>query len=491
MAKEIIPSKIIISLDDDGAPKKVICQYKTKDGVEIDGKFKTICVNDGLEINKLVALITASLDHVAAGEKIDGGFEMKKSIVGFLVMLMLCATPCFAAWDKTKPANNEKLIDTPAEIRANWDALEALTTAALQITDAKVAAAAGIVDTKLATISTPGKVSGAALTSLGSIPSGAGLVPLVNGGTNANITPANGGLIYSTASALGVTAAGSSGQIPRSGGAGAPSWSTATYPATAGTSGKVLISDGTNIVSSTPTYPNAAGTSGNVLTSDGTNFISSAPSSTGRFLGTQVLTSGTTYTPTATTTKVTLFMVAGGGGGGGAQNVNAAVAGGGGGGGWLIKTFGSVSGTYTYAIGAGGGGGDSGSDGTAGGDTTFINGGTTYTTKGGAGGIGQSGASSILSALGGAGGAVSTNGDVNGGGVPGGYSVRFSGTTGVSGFGASSPFGAGGNSRNSNGAGAGGIGFGSGGAGGCALSDSTNRAGGAGKGGLIIVYEYT
>jgi len=31
-----------------------------------------------------------------------------------------------------------------------------------------------------------------------------------------------------------------------------PSYSTATYPATAGTSGKILISDGTNIVSSTP-----------------------------------------------------------------------------------------------------------------------------------------------------------------------------------------------------------------------------------------------
>ena len=34
-------------------------------------------------------------------------------------------------------------------------------------------------------------------------------------------------------------------------------FSTATYPATAGTSGKVLVSDGTNIVSSTPTFPNA------------------------------------------------------------------------------------------------------------------------------------------------------------------------------------------------------------------------------------------
>ena len=40
--------------------------------------------------------------------------------------------------------------------------------------------AAGIVDTKLATISTAGKVSGAAITSLSSIPAGAGVVPSAN-----------------------------------------------------------------------------------------------------------------------------------------------------------------------------------------------------------------------------------------------------------------------------------------------------------------------
>lgn len=43
-----------------------------------------------------------------------------------------------------------------------------------------IAAAAGIVDTKLNTISTAGKVSGAALTSLSSIPGGAGTVPTAN-----------------------------------------------------------------------------------------------------------------------------------------------------------------------------------------------------------------------------------------------------------------------------------------------------------------------
>jgi hypothetical protein len=98
---------------------------------------------------------------------------------------------------------------------------------------------------------------------------------------------------------------GTTGNILQSNAAAAPSFSTTTYPSTAGTSGKVLISDGTNIVSSTPTFPNASatirkiivsdgtnwvastetyavpGTSGNILTSDGTNWTSATPSSGG------------------------------------------------------------------------------------------------------------------------------------------------------------------------------------------------------------------
>lgn len=48
------------------------------------------------------------------------------------------------------------------------------------ITNSDISASAGIVDTKLATISTAGKVSGAALTSLSSTPAGAGVFPAAN-----------------------------------------------------------------------------------------------------------------------------------------------------------------------------------------------------------------------------------------------------------------------------------------------------------------------
>jgi hypothetical protein len=60
-----------------------------------------------------------------------------------------------------------------------------------EIVNADISASAGIVDTKLATISTAGKVSGAALTSLSSIPAGAGIIPAANlpGGSDTVITP--------------------------------------------------------------------------------------------------------------------------------------------------------------------------------------------------------------------------------------------------------------------------------------------------------------
>lgn len=53
-----------------------------------------------------------------------------------------------------------------------------------------------------------------------------GQLALSRGGTNANLTAVNGGLVYSTATALAITAAGTSGQIVKSVGAGTPTWNT-------------------------------------------------------------------------------------------------------------------------------------------------------------------------------------------------------------------------------------------------------------------------
>ncbi len=83
-----------------------------------------------------------------------------------------------------------------------------------------------------------------------------GVLPLANGGTNANLTASNGGIFYSTSTAGAILAGtATAGQVLRSGASTTPSWSTATYPATAGTSGNVLTSDGTNWNSTTPASP--------------------------------------------------------------------------------------------------------------------------------------------------------------------------------------------------------------------------------------------
>ncbi len=81
-----------------------------------------------------------------------------------------------------------------------------------------------------------------------------------------------------TNSSSNITTA-ATGTILQGAGVGtANTFSTATYPATATGTGKILRADGTNWAASTATYPDTAGTSGNVLTSDGTNWNSTAPS---------------------------------------------------------------------------------------------------------------------------------------------------------------------------------------------------------------------
>jgi hypothetical protein len=95
--------------------------------------------------------------------------------------------------------------------------------------------------------------------------SGTNLLALSNGGTNANLTAALGAVPYSTASAMAFLAPGTSGQLFQSGGAGAPAWSTATYPATAGSSGAVLVSGGTNFTSSFATAITSVGAQSQAL----------------------------------------------------------------------------------------------------------------------------------------------------------------------------------------------------------------------------------
>jgi hypothetical protein len=136
-------------------------------------------------------------------------------------------------------------------------------------------------------------------------------VGLAYGGTNANITAAAGAVVYSTSSALGVTAAGTSGQVLTSAGASSPTWTaqsslvvgTATVATTAtniagGSAGNLIIQLDTN-----QTTFVAAGAAGTFLKSTG---ASTAPEfAAGQItIGSTAISFGDTSTSVAGLTSI-------------------------------------------------------------------------------------------------------------------------------------------------------------------------------------------
>ena len=89
-------------------------------------------------------------------------------------------------------------------------------------------------------------------------------IGLINGGTGANLTASNGGIVYSTASAMAIlSGTATANQIILSGASTTPAWSTATYPATT-TVNQLLYSSSANVIAGL-----ATGNSGVLITSAG------------------------------------------------------------------------------------------------------------------------------------------------------------------------------------------------------------------------------
>ncbi len=131
-----------------------------------------------------------------------------------------------------------------------------------------------------------------------------GTLGLDQGGTAASLTASTGGIVYSGASALAILSGSSTAShMLLSGASAAPTWSTSTIPTSAGTAGKILVSDGTNYVLSTPTFPNASATSGKLIISDGTNWVASTPTypNAGGTSGTLLTSNGTNFVNTTAT----------------------------------------------------------------------------------------------------------------------------------------------------------------------------------------------
>lgn len=245
----------------------------------------------------------------------------------------------------------------------------------------------------------------------------------------------------------------------------------------------LLVGAGTsNVTFITP------GGDGSLLQSNGTAWVTA---SGGVLFNRQTLTAGTTYTPTAGTKEILIRMWGGGGGGGGCNAAAGCAGGGGGSGGYAEYYLANVSGTYAYTIG-GGGAGNIGASGSAGTNTTFNTGATTITAFGGAGGTFTAGSAAIKFMPGGAGGVVSTNGHVNGAGVPGDDGMTSTVNTVVmSGEGGSTALGGAGSGRNTTGTGNAAVAnTGSGGGGGAKTAAAGTNAGGAGAAGIIIITEF-
>lgn len=126
---------------------------------------------------------------------------------------------------------------------------------------------------------------------------------VVAGGGTGQVTLTNHGVLVGAATAaITQLAAGTAGQVLQSGGASAdPAYSTATYPASSGGTGKILYDNGTNFVESTPTFPaSASATTRKIIVSDGTNWVASTetwavPGSSGNIL----TSDGTNWTSAA------------------------------------------------------------------------------------------------------------------------------------------------------------------------------------------------
>jgi hypothetical protein len=221
------------------------------------------------------------------------------------------------------------------------------------------------------------------------------------------------------------------------------------------------------------------GSADQVLTSDGTDIAWADAGGGGGFTSIQVFTSSGTWTKPAGITKVKIYAVGGGGGGGGSSSGYGS-GGGGGGGGAATKLLDVTSiASETVTIGASGGGGN-GASGSAGGNTSF---GSLVTANGGAGGTGGA-VNGAEGGLGGTGG----GGDVNIDGSGGGFGNGAVGGTRIGGMGGSSIFAGAGKAGGEagNGGNAGGYGAGGGGSG----AAYSNKYGGAGTQGIVVVEEY-
>lgn len=98
-----------------------------------------------------------------------------------------------------------------------------------------------------------------------------GVLPMANGGSGAALSPVNGGIVYTNASTMQVSSAGTSGQVLVSGGAGSPSWTDPTNALTLNPLAPITVNVSSPSVYDIGVLPNSASSAG-VVAAGTTNY---------------------------------------------------------------------------------------------------------------------------------------------------------------------------------------------------------------------------
>jgi hypothetical protein len=204
---------------------------------------------------------------------------------------------------------------------------------------------------------------------------------------------------------------------------------------------------------------------------------------------------GVTFTPDSGCRVLFVELWGGGGGGGGAAaSIGNCASGAGGGGGSYASKFitGTIASLYNVGVGVGGaGGGSGGGAGSPGGSTVWAGG--PFQANGGNGGNGDNTGGTIPGVTrGGASGGIGASSDLAMSGGDGGDAIRWDGTHGRSGDGGDGASGGGGaKGRSGEGAGNTGNTYGGGGSGAVSgITTGTGYGGGAGAQGAIRITQY-
>jgi len=267
---------IVVTVTDSGGPGAVtVVEGVGTVAIELNGNgpvSQATLASAGMTLVTLngVGLVAAEVFPATSGGTgtVTGYFKMSADRTGYDILPSASSFAEKLSSANLTAARTAKFADTSGTFVMRPDGTPGVASQVAYYSDANniVSAAgftyaAGVLTSQNMTISSLGlgiaHVSAAGVISSSAIALASGdvtgVLPLANGGTSANLTASAGSVVYSTASAMAMSAVGTAGQALLSGGVGAPTWFTGTgvVHATSGVlsaSNVVLTSEVTGIL---------------------------------------------------------------------------------------------------------------------------------------------------------------------------------------------------------------------------------------------------